>query len=125
MLEKFFKSVLNSDRAPVVICDLEHKVVYMNPSSIEHYKKDLTGSSIFACHNEKSNELIVKVVDWFKESQDNNIIYTYRNEKENKDVYMLALRDENKNLIGYYEKHEYKNRDIMKLYDFSDEQNGG
>lgn len=27
--------------------------------------------------------------------------------KENKDVYIVALRDESKTLIGYYEKHEY------------------
>ena len=28
----------------------------------------------------------------------------------------LALRDEGK-LIGYYEKHEYRNVETMKLYD--------
>ena len=34
----------------------------------------------------------------------------------NKDVYMVALRDEGK-LIGYYEKHEYRNVETMKQYD--------
>lgn len=29
---------------------------------------------------------------------------------------MFALRDEGK-LIGYYEKHEYRNTEKMKLYD--------
>ena len=38
------------------------------------------------------------------------------NEKQNKDVYMFAPRDEGK-LIGYYEKHEYRNTAKMKLYD--------
>ncbi len=33
-------------------------------------------------------------------------MYTYYNEKENKDVYMVALTDADKNLIGYYEKHD-------------------
>ena len=47
------------------------------------------------------------------------MIYTYHNEKENKDVYMVALRDENNKLIGYYEKQEYRNLENAKLYDFS------
>ena len=47
------------------------------------------------------------------------MIYTYYNEKENKDVYMVALRDDAKKLIGYYEKHEYRDRENAKLYDFS------
>ena len=38
------------------------------------------------------------------------------NEKQNKDVYMVALRDVGK-LIGYYEKHEYRNVETMKQYD--------
>ena len=47
----------------------------------------------------------------------NNIVYTYNNEKENKDVYMVALRDENGELIGYYEKHEYRTKETGKLYE--------
>ena len=30
---------------------------------------------------------------------------------------MVALRDENGELIGYYEKHEYRNLETAKLYD--------
>lgn len=33
---------------------------------------------------------------------------------------MVALRDDCGNLIGYYEKHEYRNRETAKLYDFYD-----
>ena len=39
-------------------------------------------------------------------------------EKEKKDVYMVALRDGDGNLIGYYEKHEYRNRETAKRYGF-------
>ena len=100
LLNKLFKSVLEQDKAPIVICDLEHTIVYMNPVAIQRYHKDLTGQSLKKCHNEKSNELIDKVIAWFSKSEDNNIVYTYNNEKENKDVYMVALRDENDKLIG-------------------------
>lgn len=116
LLNKLFKSVLEQDRAPIVICDLEHTIVYMNPVAIERYHKDLTGLSLKKCHNEKSNELIDKVIAWFSKSAENNIVYTYNNEKENKDVYMVALRDDDGALIGYYEKHEYRTKEKGKLY---------
>ena len=89
MLNKLLKSVLEQDKAPVVVCDIDDIIVYMNPSAITRYHKDLTGRSIKDCHPPKANEMIEKVVAWFRESKDNNIIYTYRNDEENKDVYMV------------------------------------
>ena len=79
--------------------------------------QDLTGSSLKDCHPTDANKKIDKVLGWFKDSEENNIIYTYHNEKENKDVYMVALRDDDGTLIGYYEKHEYRNRETVGLYE--------
>lgn len=119
-LSQFFKSIIDQDRAAVVICDLQHTIIYMNPAAKAQYNKhgDLTGSSLLDCHNEKSNEMIKKVVAWFGESKEHNLIYTFHNEKQNKDVYMVALRNESGELIGYYEKHEYRNRETMNFYNF-------
>ena len=117
MLNKLLKSVLDQDTAPVVVCDINDIIVYMNRSAIERYHKDLTGASIKDCHPPKANEMIDKVISWFRENNENNIIYTFYNEEENKDVYMVALRDDNGTLIGYYEKHEYRNREIAGLYE--------
>lgn len=114
-----FKAIIDEDKCPIVVCDTKHTIIYMNPSSIEKYHKNLVGSSIFDCHNQSSNQLIEKVVNWFKESPSHNRIFTFRSDEQNKDVYMVALRDENKNLIGYYEKHEYRNADTSPLYDFN------
>ncbi len=122
-ISELLRSVLEADRAPVVVCDLDHTIVYMNPVAIERYAKrggkDLIGRSLLNCHNDKSCELINKVLDWFRESKDNNIVYTFKNKKENKDVYMVALRNAEGDLIGYYEKHEYRTPETMKLYDLS------
>ena len=121
-LSKYFKSIVEQDRCAVVICNTKHEIIYMNPSAIARYGKSggekLIGTSLLNCHNKKSNEMIEKTVEWLKKNTDNNIVYTYRNEKENKDVYMVALRDDDGTLIGYYEKHEYRNLETMKLYDF-------
>jgi len=119
----FLKAVLDEDKAPVVICDLEHTIVYMNPVACQRYEKqggaELLGKSLLDCHNAKSNEMINRVLDWFRESPDNNRIFTFRNEKENKDVYMVALRDDSAKLIGYYEKHEYRNHETDTRYNMT------
>ncbi len=115
-LSLFFKSVIDADTAPVVICDLSHTVVYMNPAAVARYHIDITGKSIKTCHNTDSNDKIDRVVAWFVKSRDNNVVYTSRNDKENKDVYMVALRDDVGELIGYYEKHEYRNPETALLY---------
>ncbi|MDE7288903.1 MAG: PAS domain-containing protein [Oscillospiraceae bacterium] len=115
-----FKRVFYIDTSAVVICDLSLKVVYMNPTAAERYKKSggyaLVGSSLLDCHNKASNEKIEQVVEWFGKSPDNNRVYTFYNQKENKDVYMIALRDGSGKLIGYYEKHEYRNRETAEFY---------
>ena len=122
-LTPFFKSIIEQDLCAVVICNLEHDIIYMNPTAVSRYAKsggaELVGKSLFNCHTERSNEIIKKVVAWFAESADHNRIYTFYNEKENKDVYMVALRDEAGNLIGYYEKHEYRNRETEVFYRFT------
>lgn len=115
-LDLYFKSIVEQDRCAVVICDMNDIIIYMNPAAKERYKKhgDLIGKSIMDCHNERSCQKIREVVEWFRQSAENNIMFTYHNPKENKDVYMVALRGENKELIGYYEKHEYRTPESEK-----------
>ena len=121
-LSKLFKSIVDQDRAPVVVCDTMHIVVYMNPAAIEAYKDGggakIIGTHIFDCHSERANEMIRKVVDWFATDKGNNSIHTFYNSRQNKDVYMVALRDDDGELIGYYEKHEYRNKDDTPFYEF-------
>ena len=116
----FYKSIVDQDRASIVICNLKHEIIYMNPAAVTSYAKrggdKLIGRSLLDCHNSKSRDRIQQVVDWFAADESHNIVYTFHNEKQNKDVYMVALRDKGK-LIGYYEKHEYRNSETMKPYD--------
>ncbi|MBQ1941321.1 MAG: PAS domain-containing protein [Selenomonadaceae bacterium] len=116
----FYKSVLDQDRCAVVLCNLQHEIVYMNEAAAVNYAKwggkELLGKSLLNCHNVHSNEMIKQVVDWFAVAEDHNIVFTHHNPKQNKDVYMVALR-ENGKLIGYYEKHEFRNLETMQLYD--------
>lgn len=121
-LNIFFKSIIKQDKSAVVICNLQHKIIYMNPAAISQYDKyggaELVGKSLLSCHNKQSQELIKETVIKFSESKKNNMVYTFHNEKQNKDVYMVALRDDGDNLIGYYEKHEYRNSETAEFYSF-------
>ncbi len=116
----FLKSVVDQDRASVVICNTEHEIIYINPAAVSSYAKrggdKLIGRSLLECHNPESRVKIQQVVDWFAAEESHNLVYTYHNEKQNKDVYMVALRDGGR-LIGYYEKHEYRDTESMKQYD--------
>lgn len=121
-LSIFFKSIVDGDMMPVVVCNTEHEIIYMNPTAIQRYAKrggaELIGKSLLDCHNAESNEKIKAVLDWFRKSPENNRIFTFHNPKENKDVYMIALRDDDGNLIGYYEKHEVRTPDTAEKYFF-------
>lgn len=122
-LNIFFRSVVDSDNAPIVICGLDHTIVYMNPEAVRRYAKRggsaLIGKSLLDCHNVDSCGKIEKVLEWFGSSENNNKVFTFHNEKENKDVYMVALRDPEQKLIGYYEKHESRTPDISKKYNIT------
>ena len=116
----FYKSIIDQDRSPVVICNLQHEIIYMNPAAVENYAgrggEKLIGTSLLNCHHPESTEKIRQVTDWFASDESHNIVYTFHNEKQNKDVYMVALREDGR-LIGYYEKHEYRSRETMARYD--------
>lgn len=121
-LSTYFQSIIDQDTSAIVICSLTHEIIYMNPAAISRYSKrggaSLIGKSLLSCHNQDSCSKIEKILTWFQESPSHNSIYTFHNEKENKDVYMVALRDSFGALIGYYEKHEYRNLEKDELYHF-------
>ena len=92
-MERFYKSILEQDRSSVVICNLNHEIIYMNPAAVQNYENrggdKLIGKSLLDCHNPESVEKIRQVVDWFAADESHNIVYTFYNEKQNKDVYMV------------------------------------
>lgn len=111
-INQLFKSIVDADKEPVVICGLDSTIIYMNLSAIKRYAKyggsDLIGRSIYNCHHEESNSKIEKCLEWFSQSEDNNSVFIHNinKEGEDSDIYVVALRDDLGRLMGYYEKHE-------------------
>lgn len=117
-LSVYLKAVLESEQSAIVVCDLEHKIVYMNSFAINRYHKNLVGMNVLDCHNSDSQEKIKRTLEWFKADKNNNQVLEFHNEKENRDVYTVALRNDDGELIGYWEKHCYRNVDTGKRYDY-------
>ncbi len=50
-LSIYFKSIIDQDICPIVICNLSHEIIYMNPEAVERYAKrggiELIGKSLF------------------------------------------------------------------------------
>ena len=74
----FYKSIVDQDRAAVVICDLTHEIIYMNPAAVHNYEKwggdTLVGKRLSACHNPESGEEIQKGLDWVGSDESHNIV---------------------------------------------------
>lgn len=114
-LTPYFKGIIDIDEKAIVICNTEHKIIYMNPAAIKQYQKrggaDLVGKSILDCHDPNSKEIIKKNVQAMKEDKSLNKIFEFHKTRDgaNDDVYCAAIRDDKGELIGYYEKFEDKN----------------
>lgn len=99
MLFDFFKGIIDEDLMPIVICNLNNEIIYLNPTAVKRYEKyggnELLGKSILNCHNKNSEKIILETVENFKQNKELNRVYTYHN-KENSDVYMVALSKDDK-----------------------------
>jgi PAS domain-containing protein len=103
--EAFLASVLDSLKDPVLVADAaSHEIVYMNRAAISHYEDgvDLLGRSLLDCHNEKSNAVILEVIEAFAAGEEERLI----SEDEKRRIYMRAVRSTDGDLVGYFERYE-------------------
>ena len=119
-MNQFFKSLIDQDQNPIVLCDVNHIIRYMNPAAVETYAQyggeKLLGQSVMNCHRPASKAAIEKVVAWFAEDKGNNRVHTMFVEKDALDVYMIALRNDAGDLIGYYEQQIFRTPDDTPFY---------
>ena len=98
--------VLNSLTDPVLVADTEHTVVYMNSAAVDHYTggEALMGTSLLDCHNEHSRKMMIEVLAALRSGEEERLI----SDDEKRRIYMRAVRDEAGELVGYYERYEWK-----------------
>ncbi len=98
--------VLNSLKAPILVADTEHTIVYMNSAAVDHYTggETLMGTSLLDCHNEGSRAMMVEVLAALENGEEERLI----SDNEKKRIYMRAVRGEGGEVVGYYERYEPK-----------------
>ena len=118
-ISSFFRSYIETEDVPVVMCDLDYRIVFVNRSALNEFGKyDLNvGKSLRLYMNEEALSKINVVVEWFKESTENNSIFVGRIDDENIDLYITAVRDEKNELIGFCNKRRKRSADKCEPYD--------
>jgi transcriptional regulator with PAS, ATPase and Fis domain len=105
--QEILQALLDSLVDPVVFVDTEHVIQFMNTSAIKRYEKrggkNLIGKSIFSCHNEQSQQKMLQIFQsFFKDEEEQFLVIN----KEKQKTYMRAVRNQQGDLIGYYERFE-------------------
>jgi nitrogen-specific signal transduction histidine kinase len=97
-------AILDSLKDPVLFCDTNHIMRYMNKAAVEHYEEgeNLLGRSVMDCHNERSRETIVETCALFEAGENERLI----SDNDKHRVYMRAVRNTEGKVVGYYERYE-------------------
>ena len=107
-MEEIYRSLLDSVPYPIVFVNLDHEIIYINKRADDVFHKEdkypnIVGQSIFHCHNDRSKEMILEAVERFRNGGgEEYLTITKRNER----TYVTPVRNENGELLGYYERHE-------------------
>ncbi len=99
---RLYKLFLDSLKDPYVFVDDQHIIRYFNKTALERHGDKLIGTSIFDCHNERSNKMIREIFTRMTDGLEEELITDNPKHK----IYMRAVRDEAGKLIGYYERYE-------------------
>ena len=113
---KFFKGIVDAEEGPVVICNLDYRIIYINPAADACYNKtcQIEGKLLEGLMNEEMLSKVRMSVEWFKEDSNNNRVFIFHDKKNNMDMYIYAIRDEEKNLLGFFGRHEDRTPDPNK-----------
>ena len=118
-LNDFFRGIIDSEEGPIVLCNLEYRVIYENPAALRYYTlvSPMTGKLLSTLMDEEMMSKVVMSVEWFKEDIKNNKVFALHDNKNNMDMYILAIRNTNGKLIGFYGRREDRNPDQGKEFD--------
>lgn len=85
-LTPYFKSYIDSDKQPIVICDIDCHIVYINPAAAKEFEKfggyDLVGRQLRALTSIEGESKINMLVELFKESKENDTLFVCRDTKK-------------------------------------------
>lgn len=114
------KSYADTEEFPLVMCDMDYRIKYINPAAEEAYSKyggkDLTGRLLTSFIDEEAKSKVDMVIEWFKEDVTHNKLLAVHDSNNAKDIYMCALRGNDGKLIGFCSRHMSRRYDESTPY---------
>ena len=103
-----YEALLDTISNPIVFVDNDHVIRYLNKSAkVRYYEKrgyaDLIGKSLFECHNAESEKLTKQIYNRLLNGESEVFLKT---SDDHQKVTVIAVRDADGKLIGYYERFE-------------------
>ena len=93
-LNAYFKSFIETEEEPVIICDLDYRIIFINNAAASAYAKiggyDMVGKLLDSFIDLETQSKINMVVEWFKESKDNNRVLRARSSPRSTGISMLC-----------------------------------
>ncbi|WP_295073338.1 hypothetical protein [Ruminococcus sp.] len=115
----FFKGIIDSEEGPIVLCNLDYRIIYENPAAMMYYTPaaPITGKLLSTLMDEEMMSKVDMSVEWFKEDRKNNKVFAFHDDTNNMDMYILAIRNTKGELIGFYGRREDRTPDQGKIFD--------
>lgn len=119
-MTELFTGLMDAKETPIVICDLNYRILYMNKKAKEIYA-DKGGEKLIGqlLSNHSSIEAVSKVemvIEYFKENDDKNRVFCYHDKMSNTDAYLVAIRNTEGRLIGFTGLYEDRTPDTSEPY---------
>lgn len=122
-LDKYFRSFIDSSREAVFICNMDYRIIYINLAASTEYAQyggyEMVGKELHTFLDFEDETKINMVIEWFRESKENNWVFVKHIQKSDMDVYITALRDENGELIGFCNRRRYRTKETAQPYDLA------
>ncbi len=104
MNKSFYIALLNSITDPILVANLNHVIQYMNKAAFEHYDEGekLLQCNLLKCHNEESQKMMIEILAEMQNGLEEKLI----TDDDKHRIFMRSVRDDNGNLLGYFERYE-------------------
>ena len=99
------QAILDSYPYEIVFVDTNHIVQWMNQTAKKRYgDRVIIGNSLFNCHNENTKGKIKSFLQRAKNGEGE--MFETRNHKTGEREFFTPVKDQDGNVIGYFERHE-------------------
>lgn len=103
--QKVLENILDAYAYEIVFVDRNHIVSYMNKTAKQRYGSRVKiGQSLFNCHNERSKAKIEAFLARAEQGEEE--MYELYNQKTGEREFFVPVKNEKKEVIGYFERHE-------------------